>query len=140
MPTHVGSYEMNNKGLIDVYVAKFNSDLSDLIFCTYYGGDRDDFAFAGAIDNAGNVIFGGKTFSHTLPHTNVEFNNTYSGSGMDGFVAKISATGSNLGYGNYMGGTGDDQVNDIVIVPLINEVVVVGSTQSPGFSYNTRCI
>ncbi|MBI3257923.1 MAG: hypothetical protein HYZ54_00330, partial [Ignavibacteriae bacterium] len=79
LPTHVGSYDMDSQGQNDVFVAKFTSDLSDLIFCTYYGGSSFDFATACAVDIVGSVIFGGRTFSNNLPHKNGEFDNTHSG-------------------------------------------------------------
>ncbi len=131
-PTQVGSYDRTIDAERDVFVAKFSSDLNELIFCTYYGGTRDDFAKSCAVDEAGYVVFCGFTFSDNLPYSNVEFDHIYHGSS-DGFIAKLSYSGADLIYGAYLGGAGEDAANDVVLVPFVNDAVVVGFTKSSNF-------
>ncbi|MBI3259637.1 MAG: T9SS type A sorting domain-containing protein [Ignavibacteriae bacterium] len=133
-PTQLGSYDRTIDGGSDAYVAKFTSDLSDLMFCTYYGGTLDDIAKSCAVDAAGYIVFCGNTFSNNLPNKNVEFDMSYNSSNKsDGFVAKLSYTGADLIYGSYLGGSDVDVVSDVVLVPFSNAAIVVGTTYSTDF-------
>lgn len=131
-PTQIGSYDRTIDGERDAYVAKFNQDLSDLIFCTYYGGTRDDFVKSCAVDEAGYVVVCGYTFSNNLPCNTPDYDPTYNGGG-DGYIAKISYSGAALVYGTYLGGTGADAVNDVVLTPFAADAIVVGTTNSTDF-------
>ncbi len=131
-PVLLGSYDQMYDGKEDCFVAKFNTDLSNLIFCTYYGGALDDKAKSCVVDGIGNVVICGMTFSANLPNINVGYDQSYNSNG-DGFIAKISYSGSELLYSTYLGGPSSDAINDIAIVPISNEVVVTGSTNSSNF-------
>jgi hypothetical protein len=72
----------------DNFVTILNSSGSGLVFSTYLGGNADDYAYAIALDSAGNTYVTGQTQSSNYPTTaGAAFT---SGSG---FVSKISSPG-----------------------------------------------
>jgi hypothetical protein len=131
-PVQAGSYSRNYSGEWEGYVAKFNPTLSDLVFCTYFGGNGVDWVTSCAVDGGDNIVFCGLTSSSDLPNNTTEFDRTYNGE-TDAFVAKLTSTGTNLIYGTYLGGTKIDVANDIVNVPLTDDAIIVGRTASTNF-------
>ncbi len=81
-----------------------------LEWSTFLGGSQDDRAFSVALDADGGVIVGGETLSPNFPvtpgvaqaalHPSASQNQF-----VDGFVARLDSTGSQLVYGTYLGGT-----------------------------------
>jgi hypothetical protein len=114
----------------DAFVTKFNAAGSAPIFSTYLGGSGGDEANAVAMDAAGNVYVAGYTNSYDFPLAN-PLQDTLQGT-YDAFVGKLSATGSTLAYATYLGGTGDEQANGI-LVDDVGNVAVTGNTNSDDF-------
>jgi uncharacterized protein (TIGR03437 family) len=75
-------------GSYDIFVSKFNTIGSALVFSTYLGGFSQDDANAIALDTVGNVYLTGRTTSTNFPVQN-PIQNGLSGVG-DVFVTKIS--------------------------------------------------
>jgi len=73
------------------FVAKLNASGTALLYSTYLGGSKDDFANAIAVDSAGNAYVTGNTASPTFPVA-AAFQSSLKGTG-DAFVAKLNATG-----------------------------------------------
>lgn len=105
----------------DICVAKFNVDLSDLLFFTYLGGDNREAPFSTLVDEENNFYLFGRTESATsfpvLPgayqvqHANV---GDFLGQGDLGWVpsdlvlVRMSSDGASLLGSTYLGGTGWD--------------------------------
>ncbi|MBK7599322.1 MAG: SBBP repeat-containing protein [Acidobacteria bacterium] len=75
-------------GSYDIFVSKFNTIGSALVFSTYLGGFSQDDANSVALDTVGNVYLTGRTTSTNFPVQN-PIQNGLSGVG-DVFVTKIS--------------------------------------------------
>ena len=121
------------------YSAAFVTKLDpagNLAYSTYFGGRFGDIGRAIGVDFLGNVYFAGNSAFGDLPTTNA-FQSSFGGRGAavigDGFVAALDATGTNLIYCTYLGGSGDDQVNGIAVRPDDGAVAVTGFTDSPNF-------
>src|SRR5262249_37165744 len=84
-----------------------------------------------AIDSTGDAYITGLAQSSTLPTTTGALQTTLGG-GVDGYVAKFNASGSQLLYSTYLGGSGDDFANSIALDPG-GAVYVTGSTSSPNY-------
>ena len=113
-PIASGAYDTTfNGGFGDVFIAKFNSDLSKLLASTYLGGTSDDLAHGSAIDPQGNIYVTGQTESLDFPTTP----NAYSTSFHNGdvFVSKFNWNLTELVASTYLGGVGDDVGNAIAI-------------------------
>ena len=119
-----------NGGFGDIFIAKFNSDLSKLLASTFLGGTSDDLAHGSAIDPQGNVYVTGQTESLDFPTTP----NAYSTSFHNGdvFVSKLNWNLTELVASTYLGGVGDDVGNAIVIGPD-KKIYVAGYTSSIDF-------
>lgn len=63
----------------DGFVAKYNSDLSMLLSCTYIGGGEIDQIFDLIIDNQNHVVLTGSTRSEDFPSTPGAYDNSYNG-------------------------------------------------------------
>jgi hypothetical protein len=115
---------------IDLFVTKLDARGSRVLFSTYIGGSGVDEAHGMAIDVAGNVYVVGATTSTNFPTASPR-QATLAGES-DGFVMRVSTSGSGIGLSTYLGGSGFDEVNGIALDPA-NNIVVVGTTRSPDF-------
>ena len=83
-------YQSSNAGIPDVFVTKFASPGSPLVYSTYLGGTGGDYGRDIAVDSSGNTYVMGYTDSTNFPTQN-PFQNTNAG-GNDVFVTKLSST------------------------------------------------
>ncbi len=129
-----GGFSVSGANRIGFQVAQYNSTqplVIDpvLLYSTYLGGSGDDEPAGIAVDASGNVYVAGSTDSSDFPMSTL-------GSlpaGMDhAFVAKLDATGSNLIYADYLGGSGGDYGYGIAL-DASNNVYLTGSTASSDF-------
>ena len=118
-------------GITDGFVARFKHDLSNLESAIYFGGTNDDKAFALQIDNDGDVIVGGQTFSNDFNVKPDSYDLTHNGS-MDGFVCEIGRNLSIVNFATFLGGNRNDLVN-AVEVDRFNQVYVSGTSSSLDF-------
>jgi hypothetical protein len=109
-------------------------DPAVFVYCGYLGGAGDDALFGVAVDPRGDVYVGGTTVgaTPTFP-VKVGPGTTYSGR-WDGIVAKVDSSGTKLIYCGYIGGAGDDFVNDIAVDSL-GAAYVIGDTSSTESSF-----
>ncbi|NKF20800.1 SBBP repeat-containing protein [Solimonas marina] len=94
----------------DMYVAKFEKDLSGLVYSTYIGGASYDYLYGLAVDEYGYAY--GAGYSNTSATPLVATDDAYQtsiSSGYDIFAFKLSKDGSTLKYGTYLGGNGTDR-------------------------------
>lgn len=126
MPTP-GGYDPSRNGGWDGWVGKLSPDGSQLLWGTFLGGGLDDQLFAMALDASEDVVVGGTTRSADIPVTG-GFDTSYNG-GVDGYVAKLSPDGSQLLWGTYVGGTGDDSLR-AVLSDGAGNVILGGTTRS----------
>jgi hypothetical protein len=113
----------------DAFVTKFNPDGS-IAYTTLLSSSGDDYAYAVAVDAAGNVYVAGSAGGGDFPATPGVWQ-TASGGGEDGFAAKLDPAGR-LVYASYIGGPGDDTATGIVADSSGN-VYVSGYTASFAF-------
>ena len=125
----------------DAFVAKLNPTGTALVYSTYLGGSGDDFAWAIAVDTAGDAYVGGQTSSTDFPITANAFQKTLAGSGPfaqgDGFVTKLNPTATAFLYSTYLGGSSDDAVYGIA-VDGTGAAYVTGGTTSADFPVTPR--
>lgn len=107
-PTTVGAFDTTANGRIDVFVSKLNPAGSALVYSTYLGGTFDEQGRGIAVDGSGSAYVTGVTGSANFPTTVAAFDRTFNGL-VDGFVAKLGPTGSDLVYSTFIGGTSTDQ-------------------------------
>ena len=136
-PTTSGCYDDSHNGNFDVFVSKFNSDGSDMVYSTYIGGDDFDWGRDIALDSDNNVYITGSTFSSDFPTTPGCFNDTHNGSS-DGFVTKLNQDGSDLVYSTFVGGDDFDRGVGIAL-DSENNIYITGDTDSSNFPTTSGC-
>jgi hypothetical protein len=102
----VNPAQISNGGGLDVFVTKFNSAGSALLFSTYYGGTLDETATGIALDSFGDAYVTGRTASSNYPVSGSPFQGSLSGTS-DAFVTEFSNTGF-VEYSSFLGGTGNE--------------------------------
>ncbi|MFN0081640.1 MAG: PKD domain-containing protein [Ferruginibacter sp.] len=98
-------------GIQDGVILKFTPNLSSLIFSTFFGGNKNDACFVGAINPlTNNLYIGGATESNDLPgNTSGTINPILVGS-IDGFVTELQPNTSSLIRTTYIGTSDIDLV------------------------------
>jgi len=134
-----GAQGSHGGGTWDIFVSRFNADLTTLIQSSYLGAAAQDIALALAIHPvSGDVYVAGNTLSSgtTFPGVSGGAQGNYGGS-LDAFVSRFNADLTTLIKSSYLGGVGSDAAQALAIHPLSGDVYVAGYTQSltfPGVS------
>jgi hypothetical protein len=122
----------------EVFISKIGPAGTNLIFSTFLGGTDDDAAYAVALDGVDNIYVTGQTASSNFPVTLNAVSRTIHGVPFfgyypyDAFVTKLNASGTNLMYSTYLGGTRDDVAVGITVDTGAN-AYVTGFTSSLDF-------
>jgi len=131
-----GAYYDNTYDGGDAFIAKFSGSNLSLLWSTYFGGSRGDWANSVAVDGSGNVFVVGSTASSDFPLADpgggAYFDNNLNTT--DAFIAKFSGNNLSLVWSTYFGG-GDGTHIDYdfatsVAVDRNGNVFVVGWTAS----------
>jgi hypothetical protein len=125
-----GAFQTKYEVQSDVFVTKLNASGSGLVYSTYLGGSGDDIGIGIAIDSIGNAYVTGFANSTDYDVTPGAFQTTFGGGKYDAFVTKLNASGSDLVYSTYLGGSGEDGGNDIAVDESGNAYVT-------GYTYST---
>ncbi|MBK9570904.1 MAG: PKD domain-containing protein [Chitinophagaceae bacterium] len=103
-------------GAQDGVVIKLNPTLSTVLFSSFLGGSDDDAAYVISIAPGGDIYVGGGTKSSNFfgshagtigPSINLDASSNPT---IDGFVARINSTGTNIIKSTFIGTNGIDQV------------------------------
>jgi hypothetical protein len=126
-----GRYVMTDSTHVGFRVAQFDSSkplVIDpvLVYSTYLGGRGGEYPTGMAVDSGGSIYVGGYTDSIDFPLTTLSPGDSHV------FVAKLDATGSNLIYTDYLGGSSDDNAYALTLDGT-NNVYISGSTASSDF-------
>jgi hypothetical protein len=128
-----GNFPKINSMDYSVFVTKFNSTGTGLIYSTYIGGSSNDQGLSITLDPDNNAYVGGLTYSSDFPVTSGAFQaSNHSASGSNGFVAKLNSTGTQLLYATYLGGSNEDVVRTIA-ADANGNAYVSGNTESSDF-------
>ncbi len=112
------------------FVTKLSPDGSEIIWSTYYGGDRIGFFRDIAIDDDG-FVYGilNNVLGKPIGINDESYDNTHNG-GSDMVVVKFSQDGSQVIWASYIGGSGDDNGGPSIRVGKDKSVYVCGGTLS----------
>ena len=139
-PTTLGAYDTLYNGVVqqgrtDVVITKYDSAGTALIYSTYLGGATGtEIVTSLIVDGQNNLLLYGATGSTDFPTTSTAFDRTFNGGtylsfvangtkfsgGTDIYIAKFNSAGSSLLASTYIGGSGNDGVNnnnDTVYIP-----------------------
>jgi hypothetical protein len=124
----------------------FDNDPAGQVFLSKITADGTAFAYSAlfpgeigngiAVDAQGNAYVVGNVDVPNLPTTPGSIKPTSPAGATvneEGFLLKVNATGSTLVYGTYLGGSGADSANGVVVDSL-GQATVVGQTASSDFT------
>jgi hypothetical protein len=121
----------------DVFVFKLNNAGNNLIYSTYIGGAFNDSGNDLIVNNMDEVYVVGGTNSANFPTTPCAYDVTYNGGGPYGdiFFLKLDASGNNLQYSTFFGGSHNQEYYPII--KLVNTSacmpdVIIGLTSHSG--------
>ncbi|XOV66328.1 MAG: PKD domain-containing protein [Fluviicola sp.] len=144
-PTTVGAFQTAfGGGGVDIAVSKLNPDGSNLIYATYIGGNGTEYPHSMITDQNGELWVLGSTNSADFPTSAGAYQGTFGGGSQDHVMVHLSADGSTMIGGTYLGGTSADAANNItfnygdnfrgeIIVDDIGNCYVASCTQSADF-------
>jgi hypothetical protein len=130
-PGTTGVFDNDPTG--EAFVSKISADGSSFIYSGLFPADIGNGV---AVDAQGNAYVVGQVSSANLPTTpgTIKPSNPQGATiNQDGFLLKVSADGSTLLYGTYLGGSGTDVAN-AVLVDSLGEAIVAGQTASSDFT------
>lgn len=115
-PTTPGAFSYPGTGA-DSFLVKFNAEGSSLLYSSVFGGSGDDQMSALALDANGDAVFAAHTFyAPDFPLTPNAFQTSYGGA----ILGRLSADGSLLLYGTYLGASRSDTIAAIALSPAGN--------------------
>lgn len=115
----------------DGVVFKLTSDLSTMVWSSFYGGANNDACYSIKVDSSANIVFSGGTSSTNLPGM-TGLNTAYLGGTADGFVAKLTSNGLSLTNATYIGTPDYDQAF-FVEIDRNDNVFLLGQTNGGTF-------
>jgi len=125
-PLTTGAFQMNfGAGIgVDIGISKFLPDGSNLVYSTYLGGGSSESPHSLVVDQFDNLYVLATTSSTDFPTTVGAFDEVYNGgvsfipnfytydNGSDIAITKFNANGSALIGSTYIGGSGNDGINN----------------------------
>ena len=121
----------NEAGNGEVFVTKFTPDGSGIVYSTLLGGSSTDSSSGIGIDAAGNAYIVGWTDSANFPLRNA-FQTTLRGFS-NVFISKLNATGSDLLYSSFLGGSSNFDFGSDIAVDAVGNAYITGDTASVNF-------
>ncbi len=134
-PVTEGALQPLRGGSHDAFAAQLDADGTTLSYATFLGGGGGDEAHGIAVDSQGSAWVVGETNSGDatpFPTTAGATQPLYGGGLEDGFVAKIDASGSQLAFSSYLGGSSSDRCLAVDVDPG-GSAVATGETTSSDF-------
>lgn len=130
-PTTAGAYQTVHTAGEDAFVARLSPNGASLSYSTLLGGAGSDCGNGVAIDATGAAYVAGWTDSANFPVTAGAFQASRSGAS-DGFVAKLSPSGSTLSFSTLLGGAGTESCKGLA-VDSSGASYLVGTTGSSDY-------
>ena len=123
-----GGFDGSLGGSQDAIIAKFNPNLTTLLWSTYIGGSGVEAGNSVQLSSTGDIFVAGGTTSSNFPNTAGTLNPTYKGGTADGYVMKFNAPGYGSPVATYLGTNDYDQAY-FVQLDIDDFVYVYGQTK-----------
>lgn len=131
-------FDSTANGGYDAFLFKLDASGDSLIYSTFIGGTKDDYAIGLALDKERNAyITGYTTDSSSYPKIGRDSVFGAINNSNNCFITKIDSNGSSIIYSDLFGGSSDDFAQAIAI-DTNNNAFVIGTTFSRNFpAYNS---
>ncbi len=118
-------------GLTDAMLVSFASDGQSIGFCSFFGGNGDDYAIGMVLDTVGNIHITGIVSDNDTVSVNA-FQKEYGGGLSDAFVAKLNSNCDSLIWCSLLGGNGWEFAGKINL-DSEGSIIISGYTGSTDF-------
>jgi hypothetical protein len=115
--------------MMDGYIAVFNSDCSELLYCSYLGGSDNDAAVDAVILDDDRMMVVVSTYSRDLPTTGTAWDREARDE-HHVWLAVFSLETFGILHAGYFGGNGDDGIARIMKM-MNGSIMATGHTSSP---------
>jgi len=105
----VPGYDKTYNGQTDGYVCKFSADLKTMLWDTYIGGSNNDVGYSIRVASDNSIYITGGTLSNNFPTTSGAIKTNLNFGDIDGYIVHLSADGTSLLQGTYIGTSTYDQ-------------------------------
>ena len=140
-PTSLGAYDSTYNGNADVGIFKFDTSGTQRLYATYLGGTNADMPHSMFVNAFDELVIFGTTGSPNFPTTPGAYQTTFRGghpiyyesntinypTGVDIFVCRFNADGTQLQASTLVGGSGNDGLNYRQYYNISNGVVMLGN-------------
>ncbi|MCB9262967.1 MAG: gliding motility-associated C-terminal domain-containing protein [Flavobacteriales bacterium] len=124
----VSAFQSKIAGRQDGVFVQLKSDLSQLFWSTYLGGNSGDALYSVDFDTAGIIYLSGGTKSSDLTNSTAGIGTKFNGGVCDGFIAMLNPSTKALIKTAYWGTNSYDQIFHLEI-DYENKIYVVGQSQ-----------
>ncbi|HKV77687.1 MAG TPA: SBBP repeat-containing protein [Candidatus Sulfotelmatobacter sp.] len=132
-PVTSGSYQQQNNGQTNTFIAKLNSSGSALIYSTYLGGTNADTSAGIALNSAGNAYILGNTGSNDGFPTTPGAYQSCPKCGNVLFVTELSPDATTLVYSTLLGGVTEANYPGGIAIDSSGNAYVTGVTYANDF-------
>ncbi len=105
----VNAFDNTLGGKQDGIIAKFNPGLTSLLYCSFVGGSSNDAGYGVIVRDNLEAYMTGGTCSQDFPFVAGGYKSTYQGGIADGYIIRVSPTGTAVLNGTYFGTPAYDQ-------------------------------
>lgn len=126
-PVTANALDNSLGGKQDAIVAKFNNNLTQLLYSTYLGGSLNDCGNSLIVGNSQNVYITGGTCSNDFPTTPGAYNTIYNGGIADGFISNINTLNGSFIASTFIGTPNYDQ-SYFIQNDVANNIYVYGQS------------
>ncbi|MCU0798464.1 MAG: PKD domain-containing protein [Candidatus Thermoplasmatota archaeon] len=134
-PITSGAFQTTHKGgSYDLFITKFNSGATGLVYSTFIGGSGTDYCYWGTLKVSktnGYAYLSGYDYSSDFPTTSDALQRTISTT-PDAYFLNLSASGSTMNYCTFLGGSSTDVAYNMAIDKFDN-CYLTGYTASTNF-------
>jgi len=131
------------KGGYNIFVTKFNRNLSKMIASTYIGNDNNDFAYSMTVSKQDNVFICGHA-GHNFPISKNAFNRDCTGIPDEAYIAKLDNNLSKILNSTFIGGGGHTEPGgkycSSIYVDKDENVYVSGKTTVKDFPVSPNAV
>jgi len=123
------------KGKSDVFILKFNKDLTSVLASARIGGAEDECVYSILADPRGYIYAAGYTGSKDFPATPRAFNPKFNGGEGDAFLLKLDDKLTTIVASTFLGGSGkeDDFRSPEIVQDKAGRIYFAGVTGSADF-------
>jgi hypothetical protein len=107
LPVTPNAIKTSFTDMMDGYIAVFNGDCSELLYCSYLGGSDNDAVVDAILLDEDHVMVAVSTYSRDLPVTGTAWDEVARGEHRS-WLAVLSLDTFDLVHAGYFGGSGDD--------------------------------